>query len=56
MRGDAENAVAQPYYMRLDVSGIGARVPVRVRAYLDDVADVMGFAWHIFEEKVKARE
>ena len=55
-RGDAGNAAAQPCCMRVDVSGIGARVAVRVRADLEDVADVFGIAWHIFEEKVKARQ
>ena len=31
MRGDAENAAAQPCCMRVDVSGICARVTVRIR-------------------------
>ena len=52
---DAENAATQPYYMRVDVGGmIGARVTVRARADLDDVADVNGIAWETPEEKVKA--
>ena len=41
MRGDAENAAAQPCYMRVDVGGIiSARVTVRVRTDLVDFADV----------------
>ena len=56
MRGDAENAAAQPCYMRVDVGGIiSARVTVRIRAHLDDVADVFGIAWDPLEEKVEVR-
>ena len=56
MRGDAENAAAQPCYMRVNVSGIGARVAIGVRTDLDDLAEVFGIACKTFEEHVEVRQ